>query len=199
MQTVSPAVHSSPAGSESGQWYLRSAPDCWNQRRRNLKLPGCRLPPRCCFITQVIQILQQIQPQHSLQWIGFIAALSFVIARLDQRKPFLPRDDPLDLPRNSFFFVRTCANSSLSADIVICLSMVLLYHFWQYRAYFSVRYCPRNSFFFVRTCANSSLSADIVICLSIFLIYHVWLYHAYFSVRCCLRRAFLEKKCLRLL
>ena len=26
-------------------------------------------------------------------------------------------------------FVRTCANSSLSADIVICLSMVLLYHF----------------------------------------------------------------------
>ncbi|MGO5114666.1 hypothetical protein ACTQ33_06495, partial [Candidatus Avoscillospira sp. LCP25S3_F1] len=36
---------------------------------------------------------------------------------------------------------RTCANSSLSADIVICLSMVLLYHFWQYRAYFSVRYC----------------------------------------------------------
>src|SRR5699024_11135623 len=38
-------VHSSPAGSESGQWYLRSAPDCWNQRRRNLKMPGCRLPP----------------------------------------------------------------------------------------------------------------------------------------------------------
>ncbi|MCQ4841610.1 primase-like DNA-binding domain-containing protein, partial [Neglectibacter timonensis] len=32
-------------------------------------------------------------------------------------------------------------NSSLSADIVICLSMVLLYLFWQYRAYFSVRYC----------------------------------------------------------
>ena len=21
--------------------------------------------------------------------------------------------------------------------------MVLLYHFWQYRAYFSVRYCPK--------------------------------------------------------
>ena len=21
------------------------APDCWNQRRRNLKMPGCRLPP----------------------------------------------------------------------------------------------------------------------------------------------------------
>ena len=30
-----------------------------------------------------IQILQQLQQQHGLQWIGFIAALSFVIARLD--------------------------------------------------------------------------------------------------------------------
>ncbi|WP_418569225.1 hypothetical protein, partial [Hominenteromicrobium sp.] len=45
-------------------------------------------------------------------------------------------------------FVRTCANSSLSADIVICLSMVLLYHFWQYRAYFSVRYCHRIAAFY---------------------------------------------------
>ena len=33
--------------------------------------------------------------KRQLQWIGFIAALSFVIARLDQRKPFLPRDDPV--------------------------------------------------------------------------------------------------------
>src|SRR5699024_883497 len=49
-------------------------------------------------------------------------------------------------------FVRTCANSSLSADIVICLSMVLLYLFWQYRAYFSVRYCLR---FISRNTANS--------------------------------------------
>ncbi len=30
----------------------------------------------------------------------------------------------------------------------ICLSMVLLYHFWQYRAYFSVRYCLITSYFF---------------------------------------------------
>ena len=35
------------------------------------------------LITQVIEILQQIQPQHGLQRIGFVAALSFVIARLD--------------------------------------------------------------------------------------------------------------------
>ena len=37
-----------------------------------------------CLITQVIQILQQVQSQHGLQRIGFVAALSFVIARLDQ-------------------------------------------------------------------------------------------------------------------
>src|SRR5699024_3811502 len=56
--------------------------------------------------------------------------------------------------RNSFFFVRTCANSSLSADIVICLSMVLLYHFWQYRAYFSVRYCPKIFLHALQTTVN---------------------------------------------
>ena len=37
-----------------------------------------------CLITQVIQILQQVQSQHGLQRLGFVAALSFVIARLDQ-------------------------------------------------------------------------------------------------------------------
>ena len=37
-----------------------------------------------CLIAQVVQILQQIQPQHSLQRIGFIATLSFVIARPNQ-------------------------------------------------------------------------------------------------------------------
>ena len=58
--------------------------------------------------------------------------------------------------RNSFFFVRTCANSSLSADFIICLSMVLLYHFWQYRAYFSVRYCLR---FFYRSPVSDNLSS----------------------------------------
>ena len=30
--------------------------------------------------------------------------------------------------RNSFFFVRTCASSSLSADRLICLSMRIVYH-----------------------------------------------------------------------
>ena len=36
------------------------------------------------LVTQVIEVLQQIQSEHDLQRIGFVAALSFVIARLDQ-------------------------------------------------------------------------------------------------------------------
>ena len=42
MQTISPTIRFSPAGSGSGQWYPRPAPDCWNQCHRNLKMPGCR-------------------------------------------------------------------------------------------------------------------------------------------------------------
>ena len=95
-----------------------------------------------CLIAQVVQVLQQIQPQHDLQWIGFVAALSFVIARLNHGKPFLPRDDPLNLGQKLFFFVRTCANSSLNAEIVICLSMLVLYHIRQYLAYFSCAVLP---------------------------------------------------------
>src|SRR5699024_4040038 len=40
--------------------------------------------------------------------------------------------------------VRTCASSSLNAEIVICLSMTLLYHTRRYLALFSVRYCQYN-------------------------------------------------------
>ena len=49
--------------------------------------------------------------------------------------------------RNSFFFVRTCASSSLNAEIVICLSISLLYHTRRFLAPFSVRYCLRNCHF----------------------------------------------------
>ena len=54
------------------------------------------------FIGQIIEILQKIQPQHGLQQIGFISALSFVIARLNQLRPFLLQDDP-------FALSKTCA------------------------------------------------------------------------------------------
>ena len=74
----------------------------------------------CCLVTQVIEVLQQIQSEHDLQRIGFVAALSFVIARLNHGKPFSPRDDPLDLTEKFFFlrphlrqFIAECGNCHL--------------------------------------------------------------------------------------
>ena len=47
--------------------------------------------------------------------------------------------------RNSFLCVRTFANSSLNADIVICLSMRKLYHIFRNSAQiFFVRFCPKS-------------------------------------------------------
>ena len=55
-----------------------------------------------------------------LQRIGFVAALSFVIARLNHGKPFSPRDDPLDLTEKFFLlrphlrqFIAECGNCHL--------------------------------------------------------------------------------------
>ena len=42
---------------------------------------------------------------------------------------FLPQDNPSDLSQKPFF-VRTCANSALNAEAVICVSVCLLYHVW---------------------------------------------------------------------
>ena len=70
--------------------------------------------------------------------------------------------------RNSFFFVRTCASSSLNAEIVICLSISLLYHTRRYLALLSVRYCRRNEsvIFKHRLCRQGNLdllySKDVV-------------------------------------
>ena len=74
----------------------------------------------CCLVTQIIEVLQQIQSEHDLQRIGFVAALSFVIARLNHGKPFSPRDDPFNLTEKFFFlrphlcqFVTECGNRHL--------------------------------------------------------------------------------------
>lgn len=55
--------------------------------------------------------------------------------------PQTPATNPFNLAEKFFFFVRTCACTSLNAEIVICLSISLLYHTWRYMALFSVRYC----------------------------------------------------------
>lgn len=56
-----------------------------------------------CLIAEIVQVLQQVQPKHDFQRVRFVAALSFVVARLNQLKPFLPQDNPFDL-REKFFF-----------------------------------------------------------------------------------------------
>ena len=47
--------------------------------------------------------LLESTPQHGLQRIGFVAAFSFIIARLNHGKPFLPWDDPFNLAEKFFF------------------------------------------------------------------------------------------------
>ena len=47
----------------------------------------------CCFVRQIIQVLQQIDPQHPLQIVGLIAAFPLVVARPDECEPLSPRDD----------------------------------------------------------------------------------------------------------
>lgn len=59
---------------------------------------------------------------------GLVPALSFIIARSDFFHPFSPWNRPIHLLKNSFFFVRTCDNSSIRLDRLICLSMSLFYH-----------------------------------------------------------------------
>ena len=58
-------------------------------------------------------------------------AIDFVVVRLDNAYPFLPRTMRSISPKNSRFFVRTCDNSSLRADRLNCLFILLLYHFWR--------------------------------------------------------------------
>ena len=55
------------------------------------------------FICQVIKFLHHIQTELDFQRIGFVAALSFLIARLNHGKPFSPRDDLLHLSKKIFF------------------------------------------------------------------------------------------------
>lgn len=56
-------------------------------------------------VREVIQILKHIDPQHQFQIVGLISALPLVIARLDFRNPFSPRNDAIYL-RKKFFFLR---------------------------------------------------------------------------------------------
>ena len=100
--------------------------------------------------------------------------------------------------RNSFFFVRTCANSSLNAEIVICLSISLL---WQHRtmgaAGFGGSFAPIVQYekweihpvfpHFPYFRSGQNLSPNLLSPLCGVALYHTWRYLALFSVRYCLR------------
>ncbi len=55
------------------------------------------------FIRQVVEILQHINAEHQFQIVGLVAALSFVITRLNEGNPLSPRNDAVDLFQKLFF------------------------------------------------------------------------------------------------
>ena len=80
----------------------RSVPDCWISRHKTPKRLGFRL--LWSLRPKVIEILQQVQPQHPFQTVGLIPVLSFVIARPDDGFPFSPRNGALYLFQKFFLF-----------------------------------------------------------------------------------------------
>lgn len=57
------------------------------------------------FVGQVVEILQKMNPQHQLQVVGLISALSLIVARSDQLLQLSPRHDSFDLFQK-FFLMR---------------------------------------------------------------------------------------------
>ena len=57
----------------------------------------------CRHIRQRIQVLNHEQPEHEFQAVGLIAALSFIIVRLDDGFPFSPRNQTLHLFQKFLF------------------------------------------------------------------------------------------------
>ena len=55
------------------------------------------------FVGEIIQIPNEIDPMHKLQFIVLVSALSFVIARLDESYPLAQRNYPLYLFQKFFF------------------------------------------------------------------------------------------------
>ena len=80
--TASPAAHCVSADSET--------PQCISVRHLVAGVHSAELRKgsavydlsHCCFVRQIIQVLQQIDPQHPLQIVGLIAAFPLVVARL---------------------------------------------------------------------------------------------------------------------
>ena len=83
------------------------------------------------FVGQVVEILQKMNPQHQLQGVGHISALSLIVARSDQLLLLSPHGMIRSIcSRNSLLCVLTSFSSSLKNDRFICLFIPLFYHFF---------------------------------------------------------------------
>ena len=58
------------------------------------------------FVGEVVQVLDQVDSQHQLKIVGFVAARSFIIARLDQLVQLPPwRDGFREIPAYAFLLL----------------------------------------------------------------------------------------------
>lgn len=99
----------------SGTWLLESTP---------AELRECLAVDNLVHnsgVRQIIQLLQDVDPEHQFQVVWLTAALSFVVVRLYNRYPFRPGDHLGHDGQKLFFFVLACTRSSLNALSVICL------------------------------------------------------------------------------
>ena len=78
-----------------------------NEEAKLISLPGNRRIGRDIIAGAFYIVGDQFQI------VGLIPALSFVIARLDFRNPFSPRNDAIDL-RKKFFFLRPYIRQSIA-------------------------------------------------------------------------------------
>jgi len=56
-----------------------------------------------CHVGEVVQILNQIDSQHTFQIIGLVATISIIVARIDERNPLSLGNDAIDLRQKLFF------------------------------------------------------------------------------------------------
>ena len=94
-------------------------------------------------ICQIVQFLQEMNPQHGLQFIGFVAALSFIVVRFDDPYPLRPWDDAFHLLKKLFL-----TRSGLRQFVGHARQTHLFFYF-TILPHFSV-------FFFMRCCLSSA-------------------------------------------
>ena len=101
MQIVSPALlfYQQVLGSANGLAVRRLMPESTPQKSENVWLSIASATVASSLRSHGCKYNRDMVSRE----IGFVPALSFAITRLNQHKPFLPREDPLILAKSSFF------------------------------------------------------------------------------------------------